>query len=277
MASLVIGAAAAGVAITYATGRQDAAILFVGLPALLAVGIALRPPARTLHGAVASGTTFALLLAAMLLQEGAICVVLSAPLVFAVTHGIAAATRRLRGRHHAALLVPLLLLASLEGTVPGWRVTPVQTAEVATIVPADVDDVRLALEAGPDLRSARRPLLLRTGFPVPTQATGDGLDLGDRWEFDYRGHPIVTEVAARGDGEVTFALVHDGSKTARWLTWHHATVRWAEHPAGGTEVRIAVTFERGLDPSWWFGPVEDAFVRAGADFLLDGLVGGLRG
>lgn len=276
MSAAVVVTAAAGVAITYAFDRQDAAVLFVGLPALLALGIALRPPARTLHGAVASGTSFALLLAAMLLQEGAICVVMSAPLVFGVAHGIAAVTARLRGRHQAALVLPLVLLASFEGIVPTWRVAPVQTAEVATIVAADVDTVLAALLDGPDLASAHRPLLLRTGFPVPTQATGDGLDVGDRWEFDYRGHPIVTEVIARADGEATFALVHDGSKTARWLTWRHATLRWRATSATTTEVRIAVTFERGLDPSWWFGPIEDAFVSAGAELLLDGLVGELR-
>jgi len=271
LSGLVIVVAAIGVWIAAASGRRDAAVLFVGLPALLAFGLAWQPRARSLHSAVGQGTAFALLLAAMLLQEGAICVVLSAPLVFAITHGIAAATRRLSGRRQAAFVLPLVLIASLEGIAPGWRIAPVQTVTVATEVADPPAVVAQRLAAGPTLADAHRPVLLRTGFPVPTEATGDGLDVGDRWTFEYRGKPIVTEVTSRADGEVRFRLVHDGSKTARWLTWHTATLSWAPTSAGGTRVTVAVRFERGLDPSWWFGPVEDAFVRAGATYLLDGL------
>lgn len=270
MSGLVIGVAGLGVWLTAATDRRDAAVLFVGLPALLAFGIALRPRPRSLHGSVAAGTTFALLLASMLLREGAICVVLSAPLVFLVAHGIAAATRHLRGPQ-AALLVPLVVLASLEGVDPGWRVAPTQTIEVSDTTSASVDEVVDRLAAGPDFDQATRPWMLRTGFPLPTDADGDGLEVGDRWTFDYRGSPIVTEVVAHGSHHVDFALVHDGSKTARWLTWEHATLSWND-TGDDVEVTIAITFERGLDPSWWFGPIEDVLVRGGATYLLDALV-----
>jgi hypothetical protein len=272
MSTLVIVAAAVGVWIAAVTDQRDTAVLFVGLPALLALGIAWRPRARSLHGAVASGTTFALLLSAMLMQEGAICVLLSAPLVFAVTHAVAGATRMLRRRMQAAIVLPLVVLASVEGIAPGWRIAPVQTVQVATVVDVPADELARHLAMGPDFSVAERPLLLRTGFPVPTDAHGDGLEPGDRWTFDYRGAPIVTEVTARDDDAVHFRLVHDGSKTARWLTWETASLVWAEGEEGTTDVTVRITFERGLDPSWWFGPVEDALVRAGAAYLLDALV-----
>jgi hypothetical protein len=279
LAGVVVVTAVLGVLIADLTGRRDAAVLYVGLPALLAFGIAWSPRPRSLHGAVAAGTSFALLLAAIVLQEGAICVLLSAPLVFAVAHTVAAITQRTGGRGPAILALPLLV-ASLEGVSPDWRIQPVQTVTVERTVAADADTVATRLAAGPDLADAHRPLLVRPGFPLPSRADGDGLDPGDRWTFDYRGHPIVTEVVDRREtpdgGAVTFALVHDGSKTARWLTWEAATLRWSERTEGrGTNVEVAVTFERGLDPSWWFGPVEDAFVRAGSHYLLDGLVGDL--
>ena len=272
MSVLVLVVAVFGVWIAVATDRRDAAMLFVGLPALLALAIALLPPARSLHGAIASITTFALLLASILMQEGAICVLLSAPLVFAVTHSVAALTRRLDRRQQTAFLLPLLVLLSLEGIVPGLRLAPTQTVEAVALVTADVDEVAARLEAGPDLADAHRPLLLRTGMPVPERAEGEGLDLGDRWTFDYRGSPITTEVVFSGDGAVDFALVHDGSKTARWLTWEESSLRWEELADGTTEVTVSITFERGLDPSWWFGPVEAGFVGAAAEYLLDGLV-----
>jgi hypothetical protein len=277
LSGVVLVVAVLGVVIAALTDRRDAAFLFVGVPALLALAIAWSPRSRSLHGTVASGTAFTLLLVAILLQEGAICVLLSAPLVFAVTHTIAALTERLRGRDQAAFVLPLVLIASLEGVMPTWRVAPVQTVDVATVVEASADEVAARLAAGPDFTDARRPLLLRTGFPVPTEAAGAGFAVGDRWTFDYRGRPIVTEVSSVQPGQVGFALVHDGSKTARWLTWRDATLSWDGHTDGTTEVAVSVTFERGLDPSWWFGPVEDAFVRAGATYLLDALVDGETG
>lgn len=272
MSALVLVVAALGVWIAVATDRRDAAVLFVGLPALLALAIALLPPARSLHGAIASITTFALLLAAILMQEGAICVLLSAPLVYAVTHSVAALTRRLERRQQAAFLLPMLVLLSLEGIVPGLRVAPTQRVEAVAVVDADADEVAARLRAGPELADAHRPLLLRTGMPVPERAQGNGLELGDRWTFDYRGEPIVTEVVSSIDGAVDFALVHDGSKTARWLTWQESSLRWDQRDDGTTEVAVSITFERGLDPSWWFGPVESGFVGAAAEYLLDGLV-----
>jgi hypothetical protein len=280
LSAAVVVTAVLGVLIADLTDRRDAAVLYVGLPALLAFGIAWSPRPRSLHGAIAAGTTFALLLAAIVLQEGAICVLLSAPLVFAVAHGVAAATRRF-GRRGQALLALPLLIASLEGIGDGWRVQPVQTVTVARSVAAPTAAVAARLAAGPDFAEADRPLLVRPGFPLPESAEGDGLEVGDRWRFDYRGAPIVTEVVEREEhgqgGAVTFALRHDGSKTARWLTWETATLRWAAgHDGRGSDVAVSVTFERGLDPSWWFGPVEDAFVRAGTTYLLDALVADLE-
>jgi hypothetical protein len=38
-----------------------------------------------------------------------------------------------------------------------------------------------------------------------------------------------------------------------------------------TSVTLTVHFTRGLDPSWYFGPVESAMVGAAADYLLDAL------
>jgi hypothetical protein len=278
LAGVVVVTAVLGVLIADLTGRRDAAVLYVGLPALLAFGIAWSPRPRSLHGAVAAGTTFALLLAAILLQEGAICVLLSAPLVFAVAHTVAASpsARVAAGRRSSP---SRCWWRASRGSPPTGGSSPSRPSPSSGPSPPTATPSR---PAGRRPRPRRRaPTPARpSGFPLPSRADGDGLAPGDRWTFDYRGHPIVTEVVDRQErpdgGAVTFALVHDGSKTARWLTWEAATLRWSARADGrGTDVEVAVTFERGLDPSWWFGPVEDAFVRAGTSYLLDGLVGDL--
>lgn len=103
--------------VTVRDGRADSALLFVALPTTLAAALALLP-GRTAHGRVFVVTTIALLLSAVALHEGAICVILAAPLVYAVSHGATALIRALRdtSRSYAVLAVPLLLLPGLEGS-----------------------------------------------------------------------------------------------------------------------------------------------------------------
>ena len=104
---MILAAAAVGLLVTIERGHADAAMIFVGLPTLLALAFALAPPARSVHGVVFKGVSIALLLAAVMLHEGAICVVFAAPLVFAVAHGVAAMVQH--DRRYAFAIVPVAL------------------------------------------------------------------------------------------------------------------------------------------------------------------------
>ena len=65
----------------------------------------------------------------------------------------------------------------------------------------------------------------------------------------------------------------DTSVVHRWLTWTGAELTWSAAPAGST-VRLTLHFTRALDPSWYFGPIEQFMVGSAADAILDSL--GLR-
>jgi hypothetical protein len=52
------------------SGRLDSAALFVGLPLVLAVILALAPPAKSLHGLTFRVVTFGLLITSAFLHEG---------------------------------------------------------------------------------------------------------------------------------------------------------------------------------------------------------------
>jgi hypothetical protein len=266
-----------GFAMSVATGTTDSALLFVGLPTLLALAIAVSRPARSVHGLTFKGITLGLLLAAVLLHEGAICVLFAAPLVYAVGHIIALVVdiARRRGHRGAYAVVPVALLLSVEGIVPGWRVVPVQTVTVTHTVAISPAEVPAHLATGPDLVGTARPWLLAT-MPLPGHSGGNGIALGDRWIFVFHGDThgpggqLVTEVTRSDAGSVEFQRISDTSIVHRWLDWRSARITW--HAVdGGTEVRLDLTFGRGLDPSWYFGPVEDVMVGAAADFLLDSL------
>lgn len=258
------------------TGRVDSALLFVALPVALAAALAVLPT-RTTHGRVFAATTIGLLLVAVALHEGAVCVILAAPLVYLLAHGTTALLRHLRAsRSYAVLaLVPLVLAAGLEGAADQWRLHPVQSATVVRVMALPVEQVRELVHTGPQPTAARQLPLRLLGVPLPHHVEGAGLSPGDQWRFGYHdsahgpGGHILTEVTEAGPDAFSFTVVEDTSIVARWLSWHAADISWRAIDAEHTEVRVSTTFERGLDPSWYFGPWQDLLMRQGMAHLLD--------
>jgi hypothetical protein len=272
---IVLLSAAVAPYLAIRSGRIDSAALFVGVPLLLAVAVLLAPPAKSLHGLTFRLTTFGLLITSAFLHEGAACVLLAAPLVYGVAHlvvGLVELSIRAGHRRSALLVIPLLAAASLEGITPGARVAPEQTVVAERVVPMAPAELERRLAQGPRFDAVTRPRLLRiTGYPTPTGASGRGLAVGDRWTFTVAGGPIVTEVVERGPGRVVFGTVADSSKTRRWVHWRRSVLSWRPGP-GGTTVRIETSFERRLDPSWYFGPIDAAMIDAGIEHFADALV-----
>ncbi len=274
LVGLVVTLSVVAFVLAVSTGRVDSAILFVGLPTLLALAVAVSPSRGSPHLMTFKGITIALLMAAVFLHEGAICVLLAAPLVYAVGHAITAIVTYTRRRLHLAV-VPLALLLGAEGVVPSWRVDPHHEVSATHVVAAAPGDIVARVAAGPRLDAAPRPWLL-TGMPVPQHVGGAGIDPGDQWVFHFHGDAhgpggvLVTEVAERTPDSVRFRVVSDSSITARWLHWREGTLRW--HAVdGATEVTLRIAFTRRLDPSWYFGPLDELFTDAAAGYLLDAL------
>jgi len=275
LAGLVTAAGAAMFVWTVRSGRADSALLFVGLPVVLALALVLIP-GRTTHGRVFQITTALLLVTAVALHEGAICVILAAPLVYGAAHGTAALVRL--GRNPYALVpIPLLLLSAVEGVRPDLRWHPEQTATAARVVALTPDEVWQRLARGPAPTAVRSLPLRLLGMPTPHHVTGTGLRPGDRWVFHYphsshgSGGQTVTEVTAARAGRVNFIVVEDSAITSRWLVWRHATVSWRPVGDHRIEVTVSLSYLRRLDPSWYFGPLQQVLMADGAGYLLDAL------
>ena len=261
-----------GVALAAATGRLDSALLFVGVPCLLAFGIG------TVRGRGGWGTVFqvvtvVLLLCSALLQEAAVCVLVAAPLVYgiaAVTYAAVTATRR-RGTR-ALALSPILLVVLVEGVLPGARIHPEQTASATRTVGSSCADFEAALARGPRPDPDRdRGLLLRAlPYPTPTAATGSGLAPGDGWTLTLGGGELRTRVTDATPASLGFEVASDTTRLERWVTVRSGRLAWTQTP-GGCRATMTVGFERHLDPALYFGPVSELFVDAGADAFLAAL------
>jgi hypothetical protein len=258
------------------SGHADSALLFVGLPVLLALALVVLH-GRTTHGRVFQLTTVLLLLSAVALHEGAICVILAAPLVYGTAHGVTALVRLFArsSRPYALLPIPLLLLSAVEGTSDDLRLHPAQTVTVTRVVAATPQEVLHRLSRGPRPTEVRSLPLRALAVPMPQHVAGGGLAPGDRWVFHYAGTShgsggeTVTRVRAAAADRVEFEVVSDTSITSRWMVWEGGSVRWRAAGARGTEVTVTLTYRRRLDPSWYFGPLQQGLTHEGAGHLLD--------
>src|SRR5258707_9336843 len=70
--------------LVYYTHNETTALMFVGIPTVLAVLLALSPAAVSPAGIAAKGVTIGLLISAILFGEGVICVLMAAPIAYII-------------------------------------------------------------------------------------------------------------------------------------------------------------------------------------------------
>ena len=182
-ACVVMAVAAVGYRLLVLGHWEQTSLMFVGLPLLLAIGFSFTAPAKTITGGIMRGITFFLLGLGILLIEGFICILMAAPLFYAVglIVGIFADRRKVQremGKLRCTVLVVIGLMA-LEGVVPALSFPRENTLVVERELAADLAAVRERLARGPELDVSRLPGFLRLGFPQPREiARVDG-----RWRI----------------------------------------------------------------------------------------------
>ena len=283
-----VGGVALAVSLTVAAGvyriladhrLETTAALFLGIPAVLAILLACTPKAKTVTGGILKGITLLLLIVSPLLGEGWFCILIAAPLFYAVGLLVALVVhwsdrwkRRARGATLSCLTL-LLLPMSLEGVLPELTFDREQTVEVTRVVAATPPQVEGALAGSPRLDS-RLPLLLRIGFPIPLEAHGAGLAPGDTRTIRFSGvegappGDMIMRITESRPGFARSEAVADGSKLAHWMHWQSSEVAWRPLDATHTEVTWRIRFARELDPAWYFVPWERAAVRAAAGYMI---------
>jgi hypothetical protein len=252
------------------------AAMFLGIPAVLAILLALAPKAKTATGGILKGITLALLVVAPLLGEGYLCIVVASPLFYAVGILVGLAMDRQRSKRDATLscMALFLLPMCLEGVVPQLTFNRTESVEVRSVVAAPADEIEHALTHAPNV-SAPLPLPLRIGFPRPLGAWGEGLAVGDMRTIHFAGAEgdppgdLVMRVTERRPGYARFATVSDQSKLTQWVQWTGSEVEWTALDEGHTTVTWRIHFMRQLDPAWYFAPWERAAVKEAAAYLID--------
>jgi len=251
------------------------AAMFLGIPAVLAILLALTPNAKSVTGGILKGITLALLVVAPLLGEGYVCILFASPLFYIVGILVGVTVDSLRRGRNATLscVVLFLLPMCLEGVVPQLTFDRAQSVEARSVVPAPADQIERALTHNPAV-STPLPMALRIGFPRPLGAGGEGLAVGDMRTIHFSGAEgdppgdLVMRVAESRPGYVRFETVSDQSKLTQWVRWTSSEVTWTGIDESHTAVTWRINFMRQLDPAWYFTPWERAAVKQAAAYLI---------
>jgi len=283
--------------LVYASGASQTAALYIGVPTLLAVGLALLPRRKSATGMILKGSTLAVLIACVVLPEGLLCLLFVLPLVgligVIVGGAIDAGRRRDRRQGPTLMMVGLpLMLLSFEGVI-GSPFDAHDAVESSVVVEASASEVVAALAATPRF-DAEMPTFLTIGFNRPVSATGSGVALGDERSIEFTGgshddHPLRVfgltgersvdhhshmhlTVVESTEGRLVFSLDHDTTMLARWVDLERAVVTWKPVDEKHTKVTWRLEYRRLLYPTLYFAPLQRFGMSEAADYLLDSIV-----
>jgi hypothetical protein len=231
--------------------------------------------------------TIGLLVSLLFLREGMLCVLMSAPLFYAVAIVIGLLIDYLRrksrttgGTTLSCIVLLLMVPMSFEGVTEGTSFGRNTTVAESRIVRASSAAVERALVTQPRFE---RPLpwYLALGFPRPTAMRIEGDAVGERWVIHMRGGEmrlngmepragdLVLDLTERRPGSIRWNAVSDDSHMTHFLSWRSAQVEWQAIDAQTTRVTWTLSYRRGLDPDWYFGPWEKYAARLASGYLID--------
>ena len=289
LATLIVAVAISAIAYRaiLSNNLQQTAALFVGIPALLAIAVVFGVSPKSATGVACKAVTIALLVSLLFLWEGMLCVMMSAPLFYAVAIAITWFVQLFRDRERdriitlrsCAFLLALVPM-TLEGVTGLTTVNRDETVTSSRIVTASPDAVRRALLDAPRFDRGL-PLVLRAGFPSPVATRVERDASGTRVVIQMRGGEMLLNGMEPRTGDLTLRLEESAPGVVRWrvvsdtshmthfLFWRDIVVRYESVDANTTRVTWTIRYDRALDPAWYFGPIERYAVQRAADYLID--------
>ncbi|MBB6121065.1 putative membrane protein [Nocardiopsis algeriensis] len=273
-------------------GLDQTALFYLGLPAVVALLVVFTFRPRSAVGVSMAVLTLFLAMSGALLGEGLVCLVIAAPLLYAVVALVAMVAERImdsgKNSRHAFLAVPLLMALGMEG-IAGTTILPRAGAGTdSVLVDAAPSRVAAALAAPPAYDEPAALFLRAVPFPQPVAAEGGGLGVGDTRTVTFTPRTtlrpgdeptprtMVLEIAESevdtDGGRVVFDVVED-TAFARWMDMHQAEASWTAED-GGTRLTWTIDYDRTFEPSWYFGPVQAYATDLAAGYLGDTFAAG---
>lgn len=277
-----------GIGLMRKKGLDASALLYIGLPTAIALMVAGVGKAGSITGETMKWITFVILVSGPLLQEGFLCMILAAPILYMV--GALAALpfdlyirKKRQGKSaskvNVMVLPVILMLMSLEGVNDELSFNRLQTVEKTLVIQADMKSVLRRL--GETRRPGRTDSLFLHIFPKPEVVKANGLYKGStqtvelsylKWVYwnEKRGSTQFEAEIVRPD-YIKFQPIHDDSYISSYLDWRETEVFLVPLGADKTQVSWRINYSRKLDPAWYVQPLQQYAVGKTAEALLASL------
>jgi hypothetical protein len=223
-----------------------------------------------------------MLASSVVLFEGFICVLFFMPIYFFIVTlefilGWANATRAKRsGKINSTVIPILVVLLSMEGTSEFTTFNRHNTATATATTITSPEQVLNNLAAGFELPRSNNWMLGL--FPMPHAIEAGSLVAGDvhrvhtryhRWFFTntHEGE-IQLRINSVTPQRVTVSFIHDTSYFSSYVKLIGSEILISTDEQGLTHVSLAVSYERRLDPVWYFQPIQQYAMTTMAAHLI---------
>jgi hypothetical protein len=269
------------------------ALLYVGVPTLIAFSLISFTKAgdnkswKMRYWNQLRTSLIIMLGSSVILFEGFLCVVMFMPIYF----GIILIAFIIEYIHHAFkdhkngiapvhLLPVILLISSLEGVTPQLSFERYNEVSVTKTIDINIQQIKKNLQQ-PIVLGSDMPGFLSL-FPMPYDINAETLTEGDIHRSYFRYHRwFITnthegymdiKLAKVGENYIQTEILEDSSYLSHYLTLHGTLIEMEAVSNIKTRVTLTVSYDRVLDPAWYFGPLERFGVEQTAGYLIDKVI-----
>ena len=267
---------------------HETALLYVGIPFLIAVILIMVRPVRAVSWkkryVIRLTDAFIIMFgSSVVLFEGFICVAMFIPIYLIImllmfTFEWFDQRAKQKGRKNLSLhLLPaLVLFSSFEGVSPETSFERNESVNVTRVVSTSVAEIKHNLQQPMDLKT-QRPWFLHL-FPMPYEIKAGSLNPGDVHEINFRYYrwfvtnmhegKMMLEISQVEDDRIKTTFLEDSSYFSNYLRLKNTEIFLEALAPNITRVTLRIDYERSLDPYWYFSPVSRYGVSKTADFLI---------
>lgn len=223
----------------------------------------------------------------IVLFEGFVCVVMFMPIYFFVIlvvfilKYLAERYRNRKGSQLFSHILPLIIILSgFEGTHPEFSVQRNNQVTVTRVINANIGEINRQL-INPIQLQKDRPLFLKL-FPMPYKVKGGTLQEGDIHEIHFRYHRwFVTnthegsmhmKIETVGERKIKTIFIKDTSYIANYLKLTNIEILLEPINNQTTRVIFSISYQRLLDPAWYFEPLQQYGIKKSIEFIITEVV-----
>lgn len=289
---MLIGATSIFIRLLYSYEFEKSALLYVGIPFFVAVFLLsiLKKPQLTTLGShyiyVSKWSLIVMLGTSIILFEGFVCVVFFMPIYFFILflmYLFQIMVHRLHDKKkttlHAHLLPVLIALSAFEGAVPTFNFQRDYSVTRELIIDASTEQIKAQL-IKPMMLDVERNWLLNL-FPMPTDIDAQSLSTGDVHTINFVYHrwfianthsgAMTLELTEVSDDYIKTTFLKDVSYISNYLDLKGTEIHFVKYDNQHTKVLLTIHYTRFLDPSWYFGPLQEYAIGQTAELLLSEL------